>query len=240
MNKQSVSSNGSQSISIEDSQCLRIDYATFDDSELLKRIGLDQDRAALSELYIRYQLPVARFLKSQMQGAQAIEEVYNDVMLTVWKKAESFRGDSKVSTWLFGIAYRTRLAHYQKESRHNHENNDEFISNIASEPEGDAQTYNAIKESLYAALVELSMPHRAVIELTYFHGYSTTEIAHIVGTPRNTVKTRLFHARKHLKTILLAENHETQTSESRCVSKQKLRQQSDHKSQGQLIALPCL
>jgi RNA polymerase sigma factor (sigma-70 family) len=58
------------------------------------------------------------------------------------------------------------------------------------------------KDLVYRAVALLPPKQRAVVELTYFHGYSYGEIAEIVGCPENTVKTRMFHARSRLKELL--------------------------------------
>ena len=55
---------------------------------------------------------------------------------------------------------------------------------------------------LRRALMSLSQEHRAVIELTYYEGCTYREIATIVGCPIDTVKTRMFHARRRLKALL--------------------------------------
>ena len=178
----------------------RDEYNTIEDDKLLILIGNKQDRRALAELYERYRQPVGRFLLRGLRESKLVEEIYNDLMLTIWNKANSFRGDSKVSTWIFAIAYRQRLSHSRKESKHEHVGSTELL--YALEPEENLM----LNETIGAALLELSEQHRAVIELSYFHGYSTTEIAAILRCPQNTVKTRLFHARKKLK-VTLGTNH---------------------------------
>ncbi|WP_211316928.1 sigma-70 family RNA polymerase sigma factor [Arenicella xantha] len=196
---------------------LRERYSEFADDKLLMLIGTSRDRAALSELYHRFQLPITRFLQRQMFSTTLVEEAYNDVILTVWNKAAGFRGESKVSTWLFGIAYRTGLAHSRKERRHNHVSSDELVDSVISGEGTEAQA--DVNESLHAALLELSEAHRIVTELAYFHGYSTSEIAQIVDIPANTVKTRLFHARKKLKAALEADRIGVAPSTSQALRK---------------------
>ena len=180
-------------------------HRSLNDDDLLSLIGKSRDRAALTELYNRYRLLLGRFLQGKMSETKLVEEVYNDVMLTVWEKASNFRGDSKVSTWIFGIAYRTLLAHTRKENRHKHHDSDEFIDNMRPDSETDVEVKNSVSETLHSALIELSEKHRNVIELAYFHGYNTAEISRIVDCPQNTVKTRLFHARQKLKAAIEAE-----------------------------------
>jgi len=185
-----------------------LEYAQLNDDGLLVLVGERRDRDALAELYYRYRIIVRGFLQKKMSEPALFEEVYNDVMLTVWEKANSFRGASKVSTWIFGIAYRTRLAHNRKESRHKHNKSDEFVINAGVEDETTLENQTSSSETLRAALAELSEQHRSVIVLAYFYGYSTQEISDILGCPKNTVKTRLFHARKKLKTTLETDQSE--------------------------------
>ena len=72
-----------------------------------------------------------------------------------------------------------------------------------SEPEPDAElSRKQLQELLADALAQISPEQRAVVELTYYHGYSYPEIAQIVGCPPNTVKTRMYHARQRLKKLL--------------------------------------
>ncbi|RBP50618.1 RNA polymerase sigma factor [Arenicella xantha] len=171
-------------------------YRSIEDDKLLNLIGDKKDRMALTELYERYQRPVRNFLLRGMREVKLIDEVYNDVMLTIWHKANSFRGESKVSTWIFSIAYRQRMAHSRKESKHAQ------LSAVEQQLEFETDSHVSQAETLQAAMAELSEHHRAVIELMYFHGYSTSEIGVILACPQNTVKTRLFHARKKLKATL--------------------------------------
>lgn len=174
----------------------RNQYGEFEDAYLIKLIGQQRDGIALAEIYERYRLTLGRFLLSGMPHAKLVDEIYNDVMLAVWRNASNFRGDSKVSTWLFGIAFRARMNASRKESKHNHMG-DEVLENEES------QHANVIvSETMRAAILGLSDAHKIVIELAYFHGYNTIEIAAIVDCPQNTVKTRLFHARKKLKASL--------------------------------------
>lgn len=175
----------------------KLDVSDAEDSVLLKRIAEQQDRQALAELYERYRLAIGSFLRRKLRDAKLIDEVYNDVMFTVWQKADSFRGEAKVSTWLFSIAYRTCLSQSRKEARHT----EQIASEQALDELSDHSTHessNAV-ENLRVALSDLSENHRNAVELAYYYGHSISEIALIVDCPENTVKTRLYHARQQLK-----------------------------------------
>lgn len=183
----------------------RIEQAEAEQLEhaLLLRIATGS-REALTSLYERYHDALFRFTYRITDDVESAQEAVNDVMLAVWRKASSFEGRSKVSTWIMGIAYRKALRHRsnsQKWSfRFKAANWDESIEPRAKV---EAQTNELItQELLHKAIQRLSPKHRAVVELTYFFDYSYEEIARIVGCPENTVKTRMFHARKKLKEIL--------------------------------------
>ena len=174
--------------------------SSLEDQEILNLIASQRDKMALAELYDRYRHSLGGFLRRKLFEDKLVDEVYNDVMLTVWQKAEGFRGDSKVSTWIFGIAYRICMSHSRKEHKHTANMSGYEPEDIAEETESD------LVEQLRAAVTELSEDHRTVIEMAYFYGNSLAEIAEIVGCPLNTVKTRLFHARQNLKTIIEKQN----------------------------------
>jgi RNA polymerase sigma-70 factor, ECF subfamily len=76
--------------------------------ELLRRI-VAHDRDAFRELYLLYHRRLARFLMRMSLSPESVEEIINDTLWTVWQKAADFRGASRVSTWIVGIAYRRAL-----------------------------------------------------------------------------------------------------------------------------------
>jgi len=168
----------------------------LDDRQILDLIATKQDKVALSELYERYRHSLGGFLRRKLFEDKLVDEVYNDVMMTVWQKASGFRGDSKVSTWIFGIAYRICMSHSRKEQKHTANMSEYDLEAIVETSESD------LVEQLRAAMTDLSDDHRTVVEMAYFYGHSMAEIAEIVDCPLNTVKTRLFHARQNLKNII--------------------------------------
>lgn len=171
---------------------------SLDDLDLLKRIGEQQDKLALAELYDRYRHSLGSFIRRRVYQDKLVDEIYNDVMLTVWQKAASFRGDSKASTWIFGIAHRICMSHLRKEIKHTQHMTEVELDDIPAQVDEPNRNAEQI-EKLRSATSKLKENHRVVIELTYFHGHSLIEIADIIGCPINTVKTRLFHARNKLR-----------------------------------------
>jgi RNA polymerase sigma-70 factor (ECF subfamily) len=167
--------------------------------ELLARIARG-DRSAFERLYRVYLPRLTRFLQQVTRRPQAIEEVINDTMLVVWHKASTYSGVSKVSTWIFAIAYRKGL---KLLSRFDDPVAGDEDGTLSSDdlPEG-AVMQRQLREALGAAMTQVSPEQRAVIELTYYHGCAYREIAEIMGCPIDTVKTRMFHARRRLRQLL--------------------------------------
>ena len=157
--------------------------------------------AAFETLYRRYHPRLCRFLHRMLRPEHLVEEVLNDTLFVVWNQAERFNGTSKVSTWIFAIAYRKAL---KALSRHDDPlpdaaEDDQPAADAAERPEARMSLAQA-RAAIDRALRALSVDQRAAVELTYFHGFSYPEIAQIVECPTDTVKTRMFHARKRLKT----------------------------------------
>lgn len=171
-----------------------------DEAELVRRVA-EKDRRAFDVLYRTYYRRLTRFLEQLTRRPHLTEEALNDTMLVVWKKAHTFDGSSRVSTWIFGIAYRKALKAV-KRSRDPYDADAGGETRSGTEgPETEAIRSES-RAQVGRALASLSVEHRAVVELTYYHGYAYREIAGIVGCPVDTVKTRMFHARRKLKSLL--------------------------------------
>ena len=174
-----------------------------DDLVLLGRVA-EGDRDAFRRLYSHYHRRLHRFLMRLTRERQLTEEVINDTMMVVWQHAADFRGASRVSTWILGIAYRRALKTLE---RSRNANAQDIIVAAASVPDGallDALSQGTeTHDWIDSALAKLSPEHRMVIELAYFLGLSCEEIAEIVGCPLGTVKTRMFYGRERLRQVLV-------------------------------------
>jgi RNA polymerase sigma-70 factor (ECF subfamily) len=159
------------------------------------------DLDAFERLYRIYQPRLARFLTNLVKRPQLVEEVLDDTMMVVWNTAGSFRGTSKLSTWVFAIAYRKALkARMRWPDPLEDQQFDNRVSNDAA-PDAELEQ-SRIRSALVDAMEGLSAEQRAVVDLTYFHDLGYREIAEILGCPVDTVKTRMFHARRRLRQAL--------------------------------------
>jgi RNA polymerase sigma factor (sigma-70 family) len=171
-----------------------------DEARLIRRVA-GGDRRAFEELYRLYHPRLARFLSGLLRKPEVIDEVLNDTLLAVWRRPDSFNGGSKLSTWIFAIAYRKAS---RARSRLDEPVEEEGAGSRASDEGGPEQQLGRrqLNEVLRSAMQRLSADHRAAVDLTYFYELGYKEIAEIMDCPVDTVKTRVFHARRLLRRSL--------------------------------------
>ncbi|SFD51527.1 RNA polymerase sigma factor [Paracidovorax konjaci] len=174
-----------------------------DDLALLREVAAG-NRAALADLYRSYHRRLGQFLTRLTRRTDLIEEIINDCFWVVWQKAEGFRGDSKVSTWLMGIAYRCGLKVLRQDGGLSAM--EELDDELANAPALGTDPFEnrELRDWLAKGLEKLSVDQRLVLELAYTNGHSLEEIAVITQAPVGTVKARMFHARVKLRNLLPA------------------------------------
>ena len=133
---------------------------------------------------------------------ELVEELVNDTLHVVWEKAGDFQGRSKVSTWIIGIAYLKGIKALDRLKMMPEQQAAPMKEIEEMEAEGSAIRDLGLSEWIRSGLAQISPEQRSVVELTYYHGCSYLEIAGIMDCPVNTVKTRMFHARRRLSKLL--------------------------------------
>jgi RNA polymerase sigma-70 factor, ECF subfamily len=179
---------------------MAVTHATSDET-LVQRIAAG-DKLAMQILFARHHVRVYRFVLRLVGQPATAEDLISEVFFDVWRQAERFEARSSVSTWLLGIARYKALSALRK--RTEAELDEETANAIADEadtPEEALQKKDK-GEILRACLAKLSPEHREVVDLVYYHEKAIQEVAAIVGIPENTVKTRVFYARKQLSELL--------------------------------------
>lgn len=191
----------------EDDKQLTVTERTLRDTNLLKRIS-NGDRDAFSELYIDYQPRLIKFCSRILKNDVALAaDIVDEAMIEIWRSAGSFSGRSQPSTWIHSIA-RFRLIGYLRKNK-------ELLQDESSEwlnYEDDAllpdEEISLLErnEEIVRNIGKLSKKHKEVIELVYFRELSIKDISLMLNISENTVKTRMFYARNHLKNILSSFN----------------------------------
>ncbi len=171
------------------------------DAILLDRIA-EGDALAMRIFFTRHNVRVHRFVFRLVGDESLAEDLVSDVFVDVWRNADRFKGDSRVTTWILAIA---RFKAISSLRRRKYDQLDEAdaaaIPDLADDPEIIVEKKDRIA-ILRGCMSHLSRAHREVIELAYYQDKSVSEVAELIGVPANTVKTRMFHARKRISELL--------------------------------------
>jgi RNA polymerase sigma-70 factor (ECF subfamily) len=160
------------------------------------------NKAAMRVLFARHQVRIYRFVLRIVGNATDAEDLTSEVFLEAWRQAGRFKGRSTVSTWLLAIGRNKAFSTLRRQtSEQLDETVVDTIEDPADDPEAAARRRNR-SEILRLCLAALSAEHREVVDLVYYHEKSIEEVAAIIGIPENTVKTRVFYARKRLAELL--------------------------------------
>ena len=176
------------------------------DEVLIGRIA-NGDRLAMQVLFARHHVRVFRFVVRLVRNETTAEDLISEVFLDVWRQAGRFEGRSAVTTWLLSIARFKALSALSALRRRPDEELDEETAGAIEDPSDDPEVVLEKKDKsaiIRKCLTGLSAEHREIIDLVYYHEKSVEEVAEIVGIPENTVKTRMFYARKKLAELLKA------------------------------------
>lgn len=183
-----------------------------DERLLLAQIATG-DEEALRQLYLAYRPRLRRFLWHQLGGDTAsVEDALQEVFLAVWRTAGGYRGEARVSTWLYQIARYVALGARKRRARHPDALRfdaaaDEGERDLCDLPDAVARSVADGRDyerqaldrvALGDALGRLSPRHREVLMLVFQHGFSLREVAQVLDVPTGTVKSRINYARKAL------------------------------------------
>ena len=155
-------------------------------------------------LFARHHVRIYRFVLRLVRDQSKAEDLISEVFLDVWRQADRFEGRSAVSTWLLAIARFKALSALRRKPEEGLDEDAALeIEDLADNPEVTLEKKDR-SAVIRKCLMGLSAEHREIIDLVYYHEKSVEEVAKIVGIPENTVKTRMFYARKKLAETLKA------------------------------------
>lgn len=157
----------------------------------------------MQELYRTFNRRVFAFAMNRLNDQAEAEEVTIDTLLEVWKNPQRFRGESRFSTWLLGIAHH-KVIDRLRSRRNDHLPVDDYANAIADEALRPDQAAEAAdqRRMLLDCMDRLPDEQRECLYLVLLEGLSLGEVAQIQSCPENTVKTRLFHARQKMRDCL--------------------------------------
>lgn len=173
----------------------------------MRAIARSRDATAHRALFDRYFARVYVFIQRRIDDRELARELTSDVFLEVWEQADRFRGDAKVSTWIFGIARFKSLEAMRGQRRFKRSRiesgGDELISRVP-ESRSTATQLGARDElrRIAEAMERLPRDQREALMLVVVEGLEPEEIASRQRISRETVKTRVSRARRALRRIL--------------------------------------
>ena len=174
--------------------------------QLIVKVGTDQDRQAFSKLFNHFAPNLKGFLlKSDGVGPEHAEELVQETMLKLWRKAPTYSpSQAAASTWIYTIARNTRIDWIRK---HYKENTTELTADDLYDNAETPSPYSSLirvrdSRSIEAQLKTLPMEQQDVLRLMYFDGRSGQQIADALNLPLGTVKSRIRLALAKLKLSL--------------------------------------
>lgn len=187
--------------------------ASMDDRELVERLKR-RDEKAFRAFVQTYQRPVYALVFRMLGDEEEARDVSQEVFVSVFRAVGSFRGESKLSTWLFRIVTnhcRNRqkyLGRRQQGKRQPYEETEEVVGMTGGDatvlgerpPRPDREVEGRrLQAALQKAIAALDADQRELVVLRDIQGLSYEEIQRVTGLPEGTVKSRLHRARLALK-----------------------------------------
>ena len=177
---------------------------TIDENILIDSIK-NGDTNAYAKLVDRYKDLVYTLAIRMLKNREEAEEIAQDTFIKVFKSLDKFKGDSKFSTWIYRVAYNTCLDAIKKNKKHQNDVAiDEYTFNKLDTIDNALE--NIIKEErsvlIKNCINKLPEESSVILTLFYFEELSLEEISKVINIEANTVKVKLFRARKKLAVIL--------------------------------------
>ncbi|MEJ8475823.1 sigma-70 family RNA polymerase sigma factor [Roseibium algae] len=176
-------------------------------SDLIVQVAKDKDKSAFAELFDHFAPRLKGYLMQQGADQGSAEEIAQEVMVTLWRKAELFDPKkSSASTWLYRIARNRRIDRLRRQ-RTAELNPDEPLLQPASVPDVTVEMDARLREQrVRSALSSLPDDQVSVIKLAFFSGLSHSQISEETGVPLGTVKSRIRLAFARLRQIIEADS----------------------------------
>ena len=170
------------------------------ESDLLAAVAAGK-QSAFDQLYALYEQRVFQYVCTLVFNPTLAEEIVGDTMMAIWQGAGTFAHTSRVSTWIFGIARHKALDAMRRTGRQQREVD---LDGIAELPHTEESPVDGIQRKQVASLTQralagLSREHQEIIRLVFYEELPYEEIAALLSIPTNTVKTRVYYAKQHLK-----------------------------------------
>ena len=181
---------------------IRADGGTYSENRILLERIAQGDESSLTEFYRTFESRIYAFVKIRLNDSHEAADLLNEIMWEVWRSAKTFKGNSTLTTWVFGIAHHKVVDRLRSKGKHAWE---PLESTATQEAEGDLDeilNQKQLGQHIHYCMDKLSPDQRQTVYLAFFEDLSYREIGEIVGSPEGTIKARMFHAKQALKRCL--------------------------------------
>lgn len=170
---------------------------------LLLRVGSDRDKSAFEKLYEHFAPRLKSFLLRIGSDVSSAEEICQESMIMVWRRAETFNPDSAgASTWIFTIARNKRIDKLRKDNRPLPDLNDPLFFQMPVDKSDDILERVEEEQKIKNALKNLPLEQAKLILSAYYEEKSHRKIADETNLPLGTVKSRIRLAINRLRSQL--------------------------------------
>ncbi|MCX7353478.1 MAG: sigma-70 family RNA polymerase sigma factor [Alphaproteobacteria bacterium] len=170
--------------------------------DLVEAVARQRDKAAFARLFQHFAPRLAAFVQRRGADPATAQDVAQDAMLTVWRKAQQFdRSRATASAWIFAIARNRRIDVIRRERRPDPEMLIFMQENNAPSAESEMER-SAFHGRLHASLTQVPANQLEILKKAYFEDLAHSEIAQQLGLPLGTVKSRIRLALIRLRGLL--------------------------------------
>lgn len=180
------------------------------ETQLVSKLRTSED-GAFQELFHRFGQKIYRTALKILREEESAKDALQETMINIHRAATSFRGESKLSTWINRITVNVCLEMIRKNKKHSNRIGEDISDYEHLEDSGigdpfDVACQQEIRGRVRSALWRLSDKHRIVVWLHDLEGFTIREIAEKLGIAEGTIKSRLFYGREELKLQLTGNN----------------------------------
>ena len=170
------------------------------DLELVRRTKAGETEA-FGQLVAKYRNKIFTFVYGMVRNEHDAWDLAQEAFLTVWRSSDQFEGRSSFYTWLHTVTKNVTFSFLRRKGHRQEVELNETIPSALPGPDADYQR-SEIRERVNAAIANLSPEQRTVLVLKELEGLEYHEIAELLNLPIGTVMSRLFYARRNLRSLL--------------------------------------
>jgi RNA polymerase sigma factor (sigma-70 family) len=180
---------------------LSISLDSYSDEELMDMYQ-SGDSQALGHLIKRLRPKMEQVARSKILDREMAHDALQEACITIFKTAKSFRGESKVFTWIYRLVVNACIDQLRKERTRSSQNVEDDALEFVQDGEADFSESKTTEITIRRALASISKDQQEAVSMVWIQGYTVEETSELLGVPLGTVKSRCDRGKKALAEIL--------------------------------------